>query len=436
MISLGRVDIRRTLVSLRRACMVAALAGTAFAPSGWARPVPPVPCTPRDLSWLQADSAGWVIAVATGDSAIAGTWNRPAWWDSVGRDTAGPRRLDVYGQWATIERASDPRVVGTRALFVRWSTGGMCEPEPSLTAHAFAPGTRFFAGGSRRADAIGGVAVHDITAFTPEYAGRFVKDDPPEDWLSVDEYAVFYDAMPALAQWLANRPVRRRDIRAWARANPSLSARQPVRWALDAMETDFAISMDAWRDEGRWPRDSLIQEPGSWLRPGLRMLYRSDTEQLWTIDSLSPDTALAGVPHCVRMRLRTSPQAPAGTRAFCVRGGVLHSYDGVTQQLRPARPLLPGQRLTIAAANRSTLLFETDSLDVQMAGGYAFDLLFTTITTMDSTGRAIRRLRESFAPALLTATEGTFEVPDSTAAAGWRVVSSFRLADIDPQRIR
>lgn len=67
-----------------------------------------------------------------------------------------------------------------------------------------------------------------------------------------------------------------------------------------------------------------------------------------------------------------------------------------------------------------------------MAGGRVFDLLFTTVTTRDSTGRAIRRLREAFAPALLTAVEGTFEVPDSTQASGWRVLSEFRLTEIDP----
>ena len=61
-----------------------------------------------------------------------------------------------------------------------------------------------------------------------------------------------------------------------------------------------------------------------------------------------------------------------------------------------------------------------------------FDVLFTTVTTRDSTGRVTRRLREQFAPALLTAVEGTFEVPDSTQAGGWRVLSQFRLTGIDP----
>jgi hypothetical protein len=343
----------------------------------------------------------------------------------------GPKRLDIYGQWATIERASDPRAVGTRALFVRWSLGSLCEAEPSRHARAFTPGTRFFAGGSLRASDPGSAAVHDITAFTPEYNGKFVKDDPPASWLSVDEYAVFYAAMPTKAQWFADPPRHRISIRAWARAHPSLAARQPVRWALDAMETDYAIAMDARRDEGGWPRDSLIQEPGSRLRPAMRMLYKSGTDQLWTIDSLSTDTTLAGAPHCVRMVLRTSPQSRPGTRGFCTRAGVLYSYDAETRQLRPARPLLPRQRLTIVGPNRTTLLFETDSLDVQMAGGYALDLLFTTVTTSDSSGRVIRRLREAFAPALLTAAEGTFEVPDSAQAGGWRVVSSFRLSDIN-----
>lgn len=388
-------------------------------------------CSPNSLDWLQADTAGWIIAVATGDSAVAGRPDLPGWVDPqpvVRADT----RVPIHGQWARVERSSDPRAVGTRVLVVRWNLGSLCEPVPSGQALGFPPGTRFFSGGSLRPDEGRGMTIHDITGFTPTYDARFWKADSAASWLTVDEYATFYAALPRKSQWFADPLTHTRALRAWARTHPSFPDRQPVLWALELMETEYAIRLDGWRDEGRWSRDSLIQEPGSLLRPGMRLLYRSDAEQLWTIDSLTRDTTLAGVPHCVRMRLRMSPQAPATTRAFCARDGVLHSHDASTGQLRPARPILPRQRLTVPGANRTTALFETDSLDVQMAGGRAFDLVFTTVTTRDSTGRVIRRLREAFAPALLTAVEGTFEVPDTTQAGGWRVVSRFRLAEIDP----
>jgi hypothetical protein len=398
-----------------------------------ARGTAALPCIPRNLDWLRADTAGWVIGVARGDSAIAGTWDRPAWWDSTRQDTAGPRRLDIYGQWATIERASDVRDVGRRALFVLWHTGGMCERIPSRRALAFPVGARFFAGGSLRERNRRGTSIHDIAVFTPRYVpASMPASSPGNPPLTVEEYATFYAAMPTQAQWFADPLSFTRGIRAWARANPSLAGREPVLGALALMEVDYAITMDEKRREGAWPRDSLIQEPGLLLRRGMQLLYRGEGEQLWTIDSLSPDTTLAGVPHCVRMRLRTSPQSPAATRAFCARGGVLHSYDDAGAQLRPVRPLLPGNRLTTRGANGTTSLFVTDSLDVVIVHGRAVEVIGTTVTISDSTGRPVRRLRERFAPALLTATEGSFEVPDATQAGTWRIVARFSLTEIRP----
>jgi len=416
------------MIPHRIAFLVACAVVTVIQP-GWTRETSAVACTPRDLSWLQTDTAGWMIAVALGDSAVAGWPDGPGWADP--QPIPASRRSRVYGQWATVEQSSDPRAVASRVLVVRWGLGSLCEPTQRDRALGFDPGTRFFAGGSLRPGNARN-AVHDITTLTPTYSGTGTQQDSADAWVTVDEYVAFYRAMPTKAQWFDNPVAHARAIRRWARQNSSVAARQPVRVALEMMETDYAIAMDNRRDDGRWSQDSLIQEPGSILRPGMTLLYRGDSDQLWTIDSLSPDTTLADVPHCVRMRLRLAPQSPATTRAFCAREGVLHSYNAATGQLRPARPLLPRQRLAVAGPNRTTLLFQTDSLDVQMAGGHAFDLVFTTVTTSDSTGRVVRRLRESFAPALLTATEGIFEVPDSTQADGWRIVSRFRLADINP----
>src|SRR5687768_16988409 len=121
-------------MTVRWPILVAAFGAGTLVLTSWTLGPAGVPCIPRDLSWLQADTPGWVIGLATGDSAVAGTWERPAWWDSTMRDTGGPKRLDVYGQWVRIERSSDPRDVGRLALFVTWSTGGLCESVPSRRA--------------------------------------------------------------------------------------------------------------------------------------------------------------------------------------------------------------------------------------------------------------------------------------------------------------
>ena len=54
----------------------------------------------------------------------------------------------------------------------------------------------------------------------------------------------------------------------------------------------------------------------------------------------------------------------------------------------------------------------------------------TTVTTRDTTGRVLRRLRERFAVSLGTAVGGVFEVPDSSQAGGWRVEREFELVRI------
>jgi hypothetical protein len=58
------------------------------------------------------------------------------------------------------------------------------------------------------------------------------------------------------------------------------------------------------------------------------------------------------------------------------------------------------------------------------------DVIPTTVTTFDSTGQIVRRLRERFSVALATATGGVFEVPDTTQSSGWRTIQRFELVAI------
>lgn len=76
----------------------------------------------------------------------------------------------------------------------------------------------------------------------------------------------------------------------------------------------------------------------------------------------------------------------------------------------------------------STMRFMTAEPTLRIGpGGVDIMYLPTMILTMDSTGTITQRLREEYAPALLTALAGAFEVPDG---AGWRVTRSFTLAEL------
>jgi hypothetical protein len=88
--------------------------------------------------------------------------------------------------------------------------------------------------------------------------------------------------------------------------------------------------------------------------------------------------------------------------------------------------------LELPRAAGGLVRYETGQRMVDTISGRPFDVLPTTVTTIDSTGRAIRRLRERYALALTTAVHGVFETVDSTATSGWRVTQEFQLVAIRP----
>jgi hypothetical protein len=174
------------------------------------------------------------------------------------------------------------------------------------------------------------------------------------------------------------------------------------------------------------------QSIGVLLRPGTQLVYSSGgVEAVWTIDTVSRDTTLAGRPGCFRMRLRTSPtQSVPDTRAHCADSTMMLSWDDRTAQLRPSRPLRAGMVLELPYRGGGSVRFETGLPKVERIGAISIDVIPTTITTRDSTGRLVRRLRERFAVGLATATGGVFEDPDASAPGGWKTTRSFELIAI------
>jgi hypothetical protein len=87
--------------------------------------------------------------------------------------------------------------------------------------------------------------------------------------------------------------------------------------------------------------------------------------------------------------------------------------------------------LTVTAASGKVLEYATDRVGLLRTGdGMELPIVRTTILTRDSAGTIIRRLREDYAPTLLTAARGVFEEPDD--AGGWRTVRVFALRSVRP----
>lgn len=169
---------------------------------------------------------------------------------------------------------------------------------------------------------------------------------------------------------------------------------------------------------------------GSALEPRMELVYSSaGIETPWTVDSIARDTTLGGRTGCVRMRLRTSPTAPAAeTRAFCADSTTMYAWDG--RELRATRHLAPNSAAEFRLSGGRISKYETGTPQIDTISGQRITVIPTTVTTRDSTGRVITRLRERFSIALATATSGIFETPDTNGADGWRTTRRFDLMAI------
>jgi hypothetical protein len=99
-------------------------------------------------------------------------------------------------------------------------------------------------------------------------------------------------------------------------------------------------------------------------------------------------------------------------------------YDSLTVSTVVSRPIGEHMRLEKPLANGGRVVYETGARASHKIGETMYIGIPTTVTTYDSAGKVLRRLREDYAPALLTALRGVFEEPD---ANGWRVTREFGL---------
>ncbi len=173
----------------------------------------------------------------------------------------------------------------------------------------------------------------------------------------------------------------------------------------------------------------------SGLEAGMHLLYESEGEQQppWSIDSVSLGATLRKGSECAVVHLRRRPeQSPAEESRLCLANDTLYRWDATRDDWAITRPVGPGMSWTSRQPSGDVVRYETGEAAEEKISGRAIPVVHTTVTTLDSTGRPKRRLRERYALSLTTATGGTFEVPDSILAGEWRSQRRFELREIRP----
>ena len=171
------------------------------------------------------------------------------------------------------------------------------------------------------------------------------------------------------------------------------------------------------------------QAPGSQLVAGMELVYASGGNEIapWVVEARR-DTAVSGA-RCSIVMVKTNPSQPTERRFTCVSNDSLLVLDPGSLNLRLLRPV--GSSMKAEVRGRATVAtYETAAAHADTISGVVLHVVPTTVTTRDTTGRVLRRLRERFAVSLGTAVGGIFEGPDPSQATGWRVEREFELVRI------
>lgn len=163
-------------------------------------------------------------------------------------------------------------------------------------------------------------------------------------------------------------------------------------------------------------------QPGAALSRGMQLVYASQGVESapWVVDSLDLHARYGTATTCSYVRF-----GQRDVRRTCVRGDTLFTWRDSTAMLVATRPLQSGMTMTLATANNGSAVYETAGADTVSVSGVPFHVVKTTVTTRDANGKVVRRLRERYALALGTATDGVFETmqPDGT----WLVTQQFSM---------
>jgi hypothetical protein len=171
------------------------------------------------------------------------------------------------------------------------------------------------------------------------------------------------------------------------------------------------------------------------LEPGMELLYESEGERQppWTVDSVARGAALRPGSDCAVIHLRRRPeQTPAEEIRLCLASDTLYRWEPARSEWTISRPVGPGMSWTSRQPNGAVVRYDTGASARETISGRTVDVVHTTVTTSDSAGRPLRRLRERYAVSLATATGGVFETADSVRAGEWVRQRGFELREIRP----
>ena len=150
------------------------------------------------------------------------------------------------------------------------------------------------------------------------------------------------------------------------------------------------------------------------------LVYESNGEPQppWTVVAVTADARLKEGAACaiVQIRRGPAPSSPPEVR-LCIEGGDPLHVGRCRESLAAAAPVSGGRTLTLPRPKGETVVYETGGPLQATIGGVNVPVILTTVTTLDASGRPIRRLRERYATSLTTAIDGEFEV----AGSGTRV---------------
>jgi hypothetical protein len=173
---------------------------------------------------------------------------------------------------------------------------------------------------------------------------------------------------------------------------------------------------------------------GAGLEPGMVLLYTNNgqSQPPWLVEAVAPASVARPGADCVTVRIQRDAARTPPDVTVCVDAGVLYQWSESRREWVAQRPVAPNRTLSFPQADGGSVRYETGDSNEVMLGGRRFAVVETAVTTLDAAGKAVRRLREQFAPSLTTAVIGTFEVPDAAAASGWRAEQTFELRQIVP----
>jgi hypothetical protein len=172
----------------------------------------------------------------------------------------------------------------------------------------------------------------------------------------------------------------------------------------------------------------------SGLQPGMLLIYASEgrDQPAWTIELVETGLPLKDRADCARLRIRRQPPpAPAPEESrLCVENLVQYGWSAAQSVWLPQRPVGPDMTLDLPRPNGEVVRYATGKVTEEVVGTRRVEVVETTVTTTDASGKPLRRLRERYAVGLATATGGRFEMPDAAAPGGWRDQQVFELREI------